>query len=173
MNKKIKVIVALIALITAMNVYAANKKKTVYVFGFSASFNDSIVYFTDIQRIDGATITTKTKFLVDRSQYSEQLRQYFNTSGQPNRTCMVMYGLTQKEAEKKLVSLRNKYAKSGKYDIKYLTANNFAFKVVDNVDEEQLPVAKVDESKKKGGKVVKEGKRVKAPKKGKKKDAKE
>ena len=49
-----------------------------YAFGFSASFNDSIVYFTDIQEIDSAWINEKTKFLISRDNYSYQLKNYFN-----------------------------------------------------------------------------------------------
>lgn len=165
MNYKSRIILSLLALMMAINVSAANKKTTVYAFGFSACFTDSVVYFTDIQRLDGATVDTKTKFLADRSQYSDQMRQYFNDNGQRNRTCIIVYGLSQNEAEKKLVKLRNKYTKGGRYDIKYLTANDFAFKVPSYDSEEKVPVAKVDESKKKGGKLKKGDRPVKEPKK--------
>ena len=50
----------------------------IYAFGFSASFNDSIVYFTDIQEIDSAWINEKNKFLVSRDNYSYQLKNYLS-----------------------------------------------------------------------------------------------
>lgn len=165
MNNKIRLTVALIAFMAAINVQAASKKATVYAFGFSACFTDSVVYFTDIQRLDGATIDSKTKFLADRSQYTSQMREYFNNNGLPNRTCVIIYALSQNDAEKQLVKLRNKYSKGGRYDIKYLAANDFAFKIPASVEEEQVPVAKVDESKKKGGKLKKGDRPVKEPKK--------
>ena len=42
----------LAALVATTSLYAAGKKTRVYVYGFAASFNDSIVYFTDIQPLD-------------------------------------------------------------------------------------------------------------------------
>lgn len=48
----------LAALVATTSLYAAGKKTRVYVYGFAASFNDSIVYFTDIQTLDSATIAS-------------------------------------------------------------------------------------------------------------------
>ena len=73
-----------------------------YMFGFIANFSDSLVYFTDIQTVDSVWYDHKTKFLMDRSTYSNQLRQYFaNTLNMPHRTCIVVFALTRKEIEKK------------------------------------------------------------------------
>ena len=47
-----------------------------YMFGFVASFNDSIVYFTDIQEVDSVWFTQKKDMLAGRSNYSGQLRSY-------------------------------------------------------------------------------------------------
>ena len=51
MNKIITITLILICAIVSGNVSAANKKSDIYAFGFSASFNDSTVYFTDIQLV--------------------------------------------------------------------------------------------------------------------------
>ena len=64
----------LAALVATTTLYAAGKKTRVYVYGFAASFNDSIVYFTDIQTLDSATIASKSGFLYGRDNYSYQLR---------------------------------------------------------------------------------------------------
>lgn len=53
---------------------AKGKMEPRYVFGFSASFADSTVYFTDIQKLDSTWIDTKSKFLLGREQYSSQLK---------------------------------------------------------------------------------------------------
>jgi len=53
-----------------------------YMFGFAASFTDSIVHFTDIQEVDSAWIDTKSKFLLSREEYSYQLRDYLNEQQQ-------------------------------------------------------------------------------------------
>ncbi len=55
---------------------AKNEAKTAYIFGFASSFNDSTVYFTDVQKVDSAYFTRKNKFLVSRENYSYQLRDY-------------------------------------------------------------------------------------------------
>ena len=79
-----------------------------YAFGFSASFNDSIVYFTDIQVIDSAWINDKTKFLISRDNYSYQLKNYFTSIGQEHRTCVISFALTRKEIEKKYKKMKEK-----------------------------------------------------------------
>ena len=62
-----------------------------YVFGFAASFTDTIVHFTDIQEIDTPWIDKKKGFLLNRDQYSVQLRSFLNNNQQlPHRTCVIM-----------------------------------------------------------------------------------
>ena len=104
-----------------------------YLFGFVANFTDSVVYFTDIQEVDKVTIKKKTKFLENRDSYSDQLRYYFaDKLKMPNRTCIVSFGLTRKEAEKKYVKMRKLYTEkfAGKYDVRYLNVNEFKFQPV-------------------------------------------
>ena len=58
-----------------------------YMFGFIANFSDSVIYFTDIQTVDSIWYDTKSKFLLGRSSYANQLREYFaNKLNQPHRT---------------------------------------------------------------------------------------
>lgn len=52
-------------------------KYGVYLAGVSASFADSLVFFTDIQYLDSAAVDDKG-FLVSRSSYSFQLKDYWN-----------------------------------------------------------------------------------------------
>lgn len=110
------------------------KVPKMYMFGFSASFQDSIVYMTDVQEVEGAWYDTKTKFLMGRQHYSYQLKDFLaNNMQQPNRVCVVMYALTRKEAEKKFIKLRKEYTikAKGKYDVRYLTTADFQFQPVD------------------------------------------
>jgi hypothetical protein len=110
------------------------KAPKMYMFGFSASFQDSIVYMTDVQEVEGAWYDTKTKFLMGRQHYSYQLKDFLaNNKQQPNRVCVVMYALTRKEAEKKFIKLRKEYTikAKGKYDVRYLTTADFHFQPVD------------------------------------------
>ena len=134
-------LIALVVVLTAFcPAQAAEKPENnkAYLFGFVANFTDSVVYFTDIQEVKGVTIQKRTKFLADRESYSSQLRYYFaNQLNQPHRTCIVSFGLTRKEAEKKYVKMRKIYTEknAGRYDVRYLSENDFKFKAVepDNV----------------------------------------
>ena len=147
---KSRFIFASLMLLVAMSVSASNKKATIYAFGFSASFNDSTVYFTDVQQIDNATIESKNNFLQNRMEYAEQLRDYFNSIGLKHRTCLISYGLTQKDAEKKLVRLRKRYSKGGHYKINYLNGSDFKFKVINREDSSmELTTPQVNDNKKK------------------------
>ena len=50
-------------------------KYGVYLAGVSASFTDSLVYFTDVQYLDSAAVDDKG-LLVGRALYSIQLKDY-------------------------------------------------------------------------------------------------
>lgn len=102
-----------------------------YMFGFSASFADSVVYFTDIQAVDSVWTDSRTDFLLARDSYSYQLKNYFAThENMPNRTCIVMYAKDRKKAEKKYIKLRSKYTIKGNYDVRYVDAAKFKFEAI-------------------------------------------
>lgn len=116
----------------------------VYMFGFSASFKNAVVYFTDIQEVDSAWIDTKTKFLLGRDMYAAQLKDYLGTTIQDqHRTCVVMFATSREKAEKKYTKLKKTYTVKAKaadgYDVKYLDKGEFRFKPIDmspGADEE-------------------------------------
>lgn len=135
--------------------------KPIYIFGFSASFNDSIVYITDIQHMDSAWIGKKTKFLLGRENFSYQLRDYLSESlSQPHRTCMVVYGFSQKDIKKKLADLKKKYIGKDKqtYDVRYITSEQFSFKYVDMSPAEEEVAEQPKAKKEKKDKRRPEGK---------------
>ena len=75
-----------------LSLSAKVERTTVYMFGFSASFTDSVAYITDIQQLDSAYIDTKTDFLMDRVVYSEQLQTYVEALElMGNCTCSVCF----------------------------------------------------------------------------------
>ena len=75
------------ALLISITSQAKNEMRKAYVFGFASSFNDSTVYFTDIQELDSAWFTSKNKFLIGRENYSYQLRDYLSD--------FILYGIKQ------------------------------------------------------------------------------
>ena len=110
--------------------------KHMYIFGFAASFKDSVVYMTEIQDVPNVWYDTKSKFLLGRDNYSAQLKEYFRDKLQmPDRVCMVIFAKTMKKAEKKYLKLRKKYLSDKKhtstYEVRYVTTQDFKFEAVD------------------------------------------
>lgn len=111
-----------------MDMSAKNKKvPKLYIFGMAASFNDSTVYFTDIQEVDSVWINAKNKFLINRNEYSHQLKDYLEGRGMSRRTCIVSFALKRKNAQKKYNKMKNKYLKKGTFDMRDLDRKDFSF----------------------------------------------
>lgn len=86
-------------------------KYGVYIAGVSASFSDSLVYFTDIQYVDSALLGDNG-LLVGRAQYSIQLKEYLEQKENgKNRTCFVYYNKKKKNLQKEINKLKEKYQK--------------------------------------------------------------
>jgi len=111
----------------AMTSNAKDKQKDVYLFGFAATFSDSIVYFTEIQRVDSAVLKGKSDFLYSRENYSLQLRDHLKKMGVSNPTCVTEFATSRKDAEKKYVKLRKRYTKGNRYIIKYVDNTQFEY----------------------------------------------
>ena len=150
----------LAALVATTTLYAAGKKTRVYVYGFAAAFNDSLVYFTDIQTLDSATIASKSGFLYGRDNYSYQLRDYLKGHGCATPTCITTFSVKRKDIEKKYVSLKKKYA-NGKYIVKHVTPSEFAYTVIspdEDMDVDMLTKAERKAIKQKHKQEMKEQK---------------
>ncbi len=162
---KLRKYILLAVLVLATAASAATKSSTVskkvYMFGLAASFNDTIVHFTEIQAIDSAQLTRKHHFLVGRNLYSNMLRDYLQQNNMPYRTCMVFYDKKLSRLQKKFLKLKKLYrgdAKKGvtNNDIRDIAGSDFKFKIVkladDAVIEEQPAPAPHADAPKKGGK---------------------
>ena len=105
-----------------------------YMFGFAASFNDTIVHFTDIQTIDSAWVNPKNKFLLGRDQYSNMLRNYLIEQNMPYRTCIVIYNKKLNKLQKKYLKMKKLYTGDKKVktnnDIRMIAASDFRFQPV-------------------------------------------
>ena len=87
-------------------------KYGVYITGDSASFSDSLVYFTNIQYVDSAAVDDKD-LLVGRAEYSMQLKDYLESNKQlKNRTCFVYFNRKKKNLQKEINKLKEKYQKN-------------------------------------------------------------
>lgn len=129
----------LLLAVTLLTVEASAKLEltdNIYMFGFSASFKDSIIYTTDIQNPQGLWLDTKHDYLINRDEYSHQLKEYLTDKlQQPNRVCMVFFYTKKKKAEKEYLKLMKKYKKG--YEIRYLNENDFKFEAIDSDPEEE------------------------------------
>lgn len=137
---KVKIFIGAVLLTLAISVssQAANKPTRLFLYGFAASFNDSIVYITNIEELDTAWVDAKTGFLYSRDNYSYQLRDYLRAKGVDHPTCITVYATTRKQAEKKYTSLKRRYTAKGAYDIRYITEDEFTFSpIVPDVSEIQ------------------------------------
>ena len=125
---------AALTMLLALSYSAAQAKNVVekkaYMFGFSASFNDSIVYFTTIQEVDSVWFTQKKNMLAGSSNYSNQLRDYCNDKlNQPKRTCIVVGNKSLKKVEKKYEKMKKMYTQNKKatYDVHFIPEEDFKF----------------------------------------------
>ncbi len=111
--KKIFKLLLLLTLLTtgAQQANAIVIPKPVYIFGFGASFNDSTVYFTEIQLVDSAWVDARHGFLYQRSTYSYQLRNHLEELGFETPTTCVSFADKRKKIEKKFLKMRKKYTK--------------------------------------------------------------
>ena len=129
----------LLLAVTLLTVEASAKLEltdNIYMFGFSASFKDSVIYATDIQNPQGLWIDTKHDYLINRDEYSHQLKVYLAEKlQQENRVCMVFFYTKKKKAEKEYLKLMKKYKKG--YEIRYLNENDFKFEAIDSDPEEE------------------------------------
>ena len=103
-----------------------DNKKGMYIVGVSASFTDSLIYFTDVQFVDSVTLNSE-KLLSNRSQYSEQLEDYLKMrEGGKNRTCFIYCNKKKASLEKMVKKMKEKYQKDGKSILKE-TGSDFKF----------------------------------------------
>lgn len=131
-------ICAAIMALALTNTQVQGKAKMVprlYMFGISASFTDSVIYFTDVQPVDSAWMETKKNFLLGRDNYSLQLKRYLSqTLSMPNRTCIVFFGKKRSTVEKDYLKLKKQYTAANsrtKYDVRNINSNDFHFKGID------------------------------------------
>ena len=132
-------------------------KKTVvpqmYMFGFAASFTDTIVHFSEVQQVDNVWIDSKNGFLLERENYSVQLRNYLaDKCKMPHRTCIVMFNQDRNKLEKSYLKLKQQYSNSrgNHFDIRILSTSDFKFSPIDlseNVEEQSAEANKKADKK--------------------------
>ena len=103
-------------------------EKAVYAFGVAASFNDTVVYFTDIQVLDSVKLD-KGGFLPKRDLYTYQLKNYLEFDLKcPDYTCMIYFSENKKKLEKESAKVKSKYKKNKSIVLMPIDPDAFRFK---------------------------------------------
>ena len=133
--KFVKLIVCLFLVMSVCSTFSANGKgkvKGMYIAGVSASFADSLIYFTDVQFVDSVSLN-KEKLLPLSEKYSDQMDNYLEkVKGQPNSTCFIYFNTNKNKLEKKINKMKAQYQKDGKSILRDTGAD---FKFVKAVEE--------------------------------------
>lgn len=127
--KYVKILFAIALVFTMCSAFSLKKdhSKPVYAFGISASFTDSVVYFTDIQILDSAKVS-KEGFLAHRELYSYQLKNFLEDNQlQQNSTCMIYFSENKKKLEKEATKILNKYKQSNRITVSRIDGEKFRF----------------------------------------------
>ena len=127
--KYVKILFAIALVFTMCSAFSLKKdhSKPVYAFGISASFTDTVVYFTDIQILDSAKVS-KEGFLSHRELYSYQLKNYLEDNQlQQNSTCMIYFSENKKKLEKEATKILNKYKKNNRMTVSLIDSDKFRF----------------------------------------------
>ncbi|MGL5957127.1 MAG: hypothetical protein ACRCZZ_00750 [Phocaeicola sp.] len=131
--KTIKLFASLLLLFMVCTAFSlkGNKTRSIYVVGVSASFSDSLIFFTAIQKLD--EVRLDNKMLPGRAQYSYQLKNHLESvEGLSNRTCFVYFSTSKKSLEKTVRKLGKKYTKGeSNVIIRELPSDAFTFVKVD------------------------------------------
>ena len=91
----------------------------VYVWGVSLSFSDSVVYFTEIQHIEGAII--EDKLLPNRHLYAYELKDYMSyEENMPGRTSFIYFSDKRSKLEKKEQKVKKRLVEGGEKTVRYL-----------------------------------------------------
>lgn len=110
--------------------------RRIYIFGFGASFTDSVACQTDIQMLDSAWIEPSHKFLVDRSLYSLQLQNHMESVQQcKNAVCTVFFDQNRRRLQRTWNKLKKRYAKADGLLFSVVPEDRFHFKA-----EEYRPI---------------------------------
>lgn len=103
-------------------------KGVVYLFGFSRSFGDSLVYITDLNKVDSLALEKKTRFLPYRYEFSLQFEEYLEGERKLSRqTTCVFFGKSKKKMQKRLAKMKKRYLNMDNVSIVNVSADEFNF----------------------------------------------
>lgn len=111
------------ALFCAVSLVSAkgDEKEGAYLLGVSFNYNDSIVYFTEIQFLEGVQLQSRSRILPDRQHYAYELKDYMNfTEGKPGRTSAIYFAKKRSKLERVEAKVKKKILHKDKRTVRYL-----------------------------------------------------
>lgn len=90
-------------LLLALTVFALTTEakgrleKSMFIYGFASSFKDSTVYFTDVMEVGNVWVEDKNGFVLNRADYSLQLRDYLSGMGKADMVALVVFDNNEKK----------------------------------------------------------------------------
>ena len=127
--KYLRILLAVTLVFTLCSAFSMKKEKEkqVYAFGVAASFNDTIVYYTEFQMLD-SVVLDKRGFLPQRELYSYQLKNYLEYElVKPDYTCMIYFSENKNKLQKEASKVKGKYVK-GNLKLQSIAPSDFSFK---------------------------------------------
>lgn len=127
--KYLRILLAVTLVFTLCSAFSMKKEKEkqVYAFGVAASFNDTIVYYTEIQMLD-SVVLDKRGFLPQRELYSYQLKNYLEYElAKLDYTCMIYFSENKNKLQKEASKVKGKYVK-GNLKLQSIAPSDFSFK---------------------------------------------
>ena len=124
-----KIALSLILAFVVCSAFSFKKaKKEVYAFVVSASFTDTVVYYTEIQLLDSVQLD-KNGFLPQRDLYSYQLKNYLELEKNlSNRTCMIYFSENKVKLNKEMAKIVSQYKKNKSVTLREVKTTEFSFK---------------------------------------------
>ena len=116
--KYVKILFAIALVFTMCSAFSLKKgsHKPVYAFGISASFTDTVVYYTDIQLLDSVHLD-KGGFLPHRELYSYQLKNFLE----------IYFSDNKKKIDKEALKVLGKYKKNKSIVLQKIDPEKFRF----------------------------------------------
>ena len=121
-NDMKKIYILFFAFFAAVSMLSAKSDNDVaYLFGVSFSHSDSVVYFTEIQPLEGVKLQSRSRILPDRQHYAYELKDYMNfAEGKPGRTSAIYFAKNRKKLEKIEAKVKKKILHKDNGTVRYL-----------------------------------------------------
>ena len=117
-----KIYILFFALFAAASLLSAkNDKDVAYLFGVSFSHSDSIVYFTEIQPLEGVKLQSRSRILPDRQHYAYELKDYMNfKEDMPGRTSVILFSEKKSTLQKREAKIKKRLVEKEGKTVRYL-----------------------------------------------------